>query len=73
MTITDSRKEEGHQFKDSGTALTAHILTPSGLWTQQDVPITILRHKLSRVYAAPLEERLQPLYNTPLSKYETIN
>lgn len=44
-----------------------------GLWTQQDVPITILRHKLSRVYAAPPEERLKPFYNTPPSKYETID
>lgn len=44
-----------------------------GLWTQQDVPITILRHKLSRVYAAPPEERLKPFYNSPPSKYETID
>ncbi|KAK1386484.1 Photosynthetic NDH subcomplex B 2 [Heracleum sosnowskyi] len=44
-----------------------------GLWTVQDVPITILRNKLSRVYTAPPAERLKPFYNTPPSKYETID
>uniref|UniRef100_A0A0F7GZM2 Photosynthetic NDH subcomplex B 2 n=1 Tax=Hypseocharis bilobata TaxID=253189 RepID=A0A0F7GZM2_9ROSI len=44
-----------------------------GSWTLQDVPITILKHKLSRVYAAPPKERLKDVYNTPPSKYETID
>ncbi|XP_059668205.1 photosynthetic NDH subunit of subcomplex B 2, chloroplastic [Cornus florida] len=44
-----------------------------GVWTVQDVPITILNNKLSRVYAAPPTERLKAFYNTPPSKYETID
>ena len=44
-----------------------------GSWTQQDVPYTILKNKLSRVYAAPPKERLKPIYNTPPSKYETLD
>ena len=44
-----------------------------GSWTQQDVPFTILKNKLSRVYAAPPEERLKAFYNTPPSKYETLD
>ncbi|KAA8519048.1 hypothetical protein F0562_016178 [Nyssa sinensis] len=44
-----------------------------GVWTAQDVPITILKNKLSRVYAAPPTERLKGFYNTPPSKYETID
>ncbi|KAI3706521.1 hypothetical protein L6452_24321 [Arctium lappa] len=44
-----------------------------GIWSVQDVPITILKHKLSRVYSAPLEERSKEFYNTPPSKYETID
>ncbi|XVF06225.1 hypothetical protein REPUB_Repub06bG0029200 [Reevesia pubescens] len=44
-----------------------------GVWTKQDVPITILKNKLSRVYAAPPSERLKSIYNTPPSKYETLD
>ncbi|KAL5539985.1 hypothetical protein UlMin_042539 [Ulmus minor] len=44
-----------------------------GQWTSQDVPFTILKDKLSRVYAAPPQERLKPFYNTPPSKYETLD
>lgn len=44
-----------------------------GLWTPQDVPFTILKHRLSRVYAAPPKERLKAIYNTPPSKYETLD
>uniref|UniRef100_A0A5B7BHU2 Photosynthetic NDH subunit of subcomplex B 2, chloroplastic n=1 Tax=Davidia involucrata TaxID=16924 RepID=A0A5B7BHU2_DAVIN len=44
-----------------------------GVWTVQDVPITILKNKLSRVYTAPPTERLKGFYNTPPSKYETID
>lgn len=44
-----------------------------GVWTDQDVPFTILKNKLSRVYAAPPEERLKAIYNTPPSKYETLD
>jgi hypothetical protein len=42
-------------------------------WTVQDVPFTILKNKLSRVYAVPPEERLKGFYNTPPSKYETLD
>nr|XP_043631189.1 photosynthetic NDH subunit of subcomplex B 2, chloroplastic [Erigeron canadensis] len=44
-----------------------------GVWSVQDVPITILKHKLSRVYGTPLEERLKECYNTIPSKYETLD
>ncbi|XP_021898121.1 photosynthetic NDH subunit of subcomplex B 2, chloroplastic isoform X1 [Carica papaya] len=44
-----------------------------GSWTVQDVPMTILKNKLSRVYAAPPSERLKAIYNTPPSKYETLD
>ncbi|KAK6945437.1 hypothetical protein RJ641_026539 [Dillenia turbinata] len=44
-----------------------------GTWSVQDVPFTILRHKLSRVYTAPPPERLKRFYNTAPSKYETID
>ncbi|KAK9072691.1 hypothetical protein SSX86_009126 [Deinandra increscens subsp. villosa] len=44
-----------------------------GVWSVQDVPITILKHKLSRVYGTPLEERLKEFYNTIPSKYETLD
>ncbi|XWS64621.1 hypothetical protein CRYUN_Cryun05aG0018800 [Craigia yunnanensis] len=44
-----------------------------GVWTKQDVPIAILKNKLSRVYAAPPSERLKEIYNTPPSKYETLD
>ncbi|KAJ9131914.1 hypothetical protein P3X46_034816 [Hevea brasiliensis] len=44
-----------------------------GTWTVQDVPFTILKNKFSRVYAAPPQERLKPIYNTPPSKYETLD
>lgn len=44
-----------------------------GVWSVQDVPITILKHKLSRVYGTPLEERVKEFYNTIPSKYETLD
>ncbi|KAF2306951.1 hypothetical protein GH714_022700 [Hevea brasiliensis] len=44
-----------------------------GTWTVQDVPFSILKNKFSRVYAAPPQERLKPIYNTPPSKYETLD
>lgn len=44
-----------------------------GSWTSQEVPYTILKNKLSRVYAAPPNERLKSIYNTPPSKYETLD
>lgn len=44
-----------------------------GVWTVQDIPVTILSNKLSRVYAAPPTERVKAFYNTPPSKYETLD
>ncbi|XP_021738266.1 photosynthetic NDH subunit of subcomplex B 2, chloroplastic-like [Chenopodium quinoa] len=44
-----------------------------GQWTTQDVPITILKDKFSRVYTAPPSERSKRFYRTPPSKYETID
>ncbi|KAI3471487.1 hypothetical protein Pfo_028137 [Paulownia fortunei] len=34
----------------------------SGVWTVQDVPITVLKHKLSRVYAAPPQQNDQKYF-----------
>ncbi|KAI4350371.1 hypothetical protein L6164_004833 [Bauhinia variegata] len=45
----------------------------SGSWVKQDVPITLLENKMSRIYAAPPTERSKPFYNTPPSNYETID
>nr|GMD44874.1 photosynthetic NDH subunit of subcomplex B 2, chloroplastic [Ipomoea batatas] len=45
----------------------------SGVWAVQDVPITVLRHKMSRVYAVPPAERSKGFYNTLPSKYETLD
>ncbi|KAJ6847911.1 photosynthetic NDH subunit of subcomplex B 2, chloroplastic [Iris pallida] len=44
-----------------------------GLWTVEDDMYTILRGKLSRVYAAPPEERTKRIYRTPPSKFQTID
>lgn len=44
-----------------------------GSWTVQDDPYIMLRNKMSRVYAAPPTERLKAFYDTPPSKYETID
>lgn len=42
-------------------------------WAVEDDLYTILRGKLSRVYTAPPEERAKRIYNTPPSKYTTID
>jgi hypothetical protein len=44
-----------------------------GSWTKQGVPITLLENKMSRVFAAPPEERSKAFYNTLPSKYEIID
>ncbi|GAA0186319.1 hypothetical protein LIER_33607 [Lithospermum erythrorhizon] len=44
-----------------------------GEWAVQDVPITVLKHKLSRVYGAPPEERLKGFYQSTPSKYDFID
>ncbi|KAL3844758.1 hypothetical protein ACJIZ3_002161 [Penstemon smallii] len=44
-----------------------------GEWSVQDVPITVLKHKLSRVYAVPPEQRSKPFHRTTPSKYESID
>ncbi|OIT04411.1 PREDICTED: photosynthetic NDH subunit of subcomplex B 2, chloroplastic [Nicotiana attenuata] len=44
-----------------------------GIWSAQDVPITVLKHKLSRLYSVPPEERAKEFYNSIPSKYETID
>lgn len=45
----------------------------AGKWCQQSVPFTIMENKISRVYAAPPSERSKAFYNTPPSKYETVD
>uniref|UniRef100_A0A0F7GXY3 Photosynthetic NDH subcomplex B 2 n=1 Tax=Geranium maderense TaxID=28964 RepID=A0A0F7GXY3_9ROSI len=44
-----------------------------GSWIRQDGHVTNLQNKMSRIYAAPPKERLKGIYNTPPSKYETID
>uniref|UniRef100_A0A0F7GY13 Photosynthetic NDH subcomplex B 2 n=1 Tax=Geranium incanum TaxID=1158081 RepID=A0A0F7GY13_9ROSI len=44
-----------------------------GSWKLQDGDVTNLQNKMSRIYAAPPKERLKGIYNTPPSKYETID
>ncbi|XP_058204782.1 photosynthetic NDH subunit of subcomplex B 2, chloroplastic-like [Rhododendron vialii] len=44
-----------------------------GVWTTQDVPITILKNKLSRVYSVPPSERSKQFYTTAPTKYETLD
>lgn len=44
-----------------------------GIWSTQDVPFTVLQHKLSRLYSVPPEERAKEFYNSIPSKYETID
>ncbi|PKU87664.1 hypothetical protein MA16_Dca009836 [Dendrobium catenatum] len=42
-------------------------------WKVEDNLYTILKQKLSRVYAAPPSERMKRIYNTSPSKYQTID
>lgn len=44
-----------------------------GVWSVQEAPITVLKHKLSRVYAAPVEQRSDPFHARAPSKYEAID
>ena len=44
-----------------------------GSWTVQDDPYIMLKNKMSRIYTAPPTERLKAFYDTPPSKYETID
>ncbi|ONK68970.1 uncharacterized protein A4U43_C05F17930 [Asparagus officinalis] len=44
-----------------------------GSWKVEDDMYIMLRSKISRVYAAPPEERLKRIYNTAPSKFETID
>lgn len=44
-----------------------------GIWCTQDVPITVLKHKLSRLYSVPPQEKAKEFYNSIPSKYETID
>lgn len=44
-----------------------------GVWTVEDNLYTILKKKVSRVYAAPPEERKKRIYSTAPSKFTTID
>lgn len=44
-----------------------------GVWVKEEDVYTMLRRKVSRVYAAPPSERLKRIYNTPPSKFQTID
>ncbi|KAM0890076.1 hypothetical protein ACQ4PT_027270 [Festuca glaucescens] len=44
-----------------------------GAWTVEENLYTILKKKVSRVYAAPPEERKKRIYNTAPSKFTTID
>ncbi|KAL7138687.1 hypothetical protein ABFS83_10G180300 [Erythranthe nasuta] len=47
--------------------------TKPGVWTVQDVPITVLKNKLSRVYSASPAERSKDFHRSAPSKYEVID
>lgn len=44
-----------------------------GVWTVEEDHYTILKKKVSRVYAAPPEERKKRVYSTAPSKFTTID
>ncbi|GFP84173.1 hypothetical protein PHJA_000561000 [Phtheirospermum japonicum] len=44
-----------------------------GVWAVQDEPITVLKHRLCRVYAAPPDDRSNAFHRRAPSKYETID
>lgn len=44
-----------------------------GVWTAQDVPITVLKNKLTRLYGASPDERSKQFHRTVPSKYEIID
>ncbi|CAN6302221.1 unnamed protein product [Urochloa humidicola] len=44
-----------------------------GVWTVEEDMYTVLKKKVSRVYAAPPEERKKRVYNTAPSKFTTID
>jgi hypothetical protein len=44
-----------------------------GVWTVEEDQYTILKKKVSRVYAAPPEERKKRIYSTAPSKFTTID
>ncbi|KAH7512872.1 hypothetical protein FEM48_Zijuj12G0136300 [Ziziphus jujuba var. spinosa] len=75
-TISSSKSKMGQQSKVFKAVLTAHTYKPEkkpGLWTSQDVSFTILKNKLSRVYAAPPKAILKAFYDKSPSKYETLD
>lgn len=45
----------------------------TGEWGIQNVPYTVLKHKLSRVYSAPPSERSKEFYNTLPSNYDILD
>ncbi|WOL03117.1 photosynthetic NDH subunit of subcomplex B 2, chloroplastic [Canna indica] len=67
LSQADAMKPEPSSWFGSGNGKEAKD------WTVEDDLYTILRGKLSRVYAAPPEERVKRIYNTPPSKYTTID
>ncbi|MED6158379.1 hypothetical protein PIB30_032238 [Stylosanthes scabra] len=69
LTPADATKSEPPGWLSFG----AEPEPKPGTWGQQDLSLTLLENKMSRVYAAPLSERSKPFYNTPPSKYETID
>jgi len=44
-----------------------------GVWIVEEDQYTILKKKVSRVYAAPPEERKKRIYSTAPSKFTTID
>ncbi|GAU48461.1 hypothetical protein TSUD_324110 [Trifolium subterraneum] len=69
LTPSEAIKSESPRLISFG----AEPEVKQGSWTKQEVPITLLENKMSRVFAAPLEERSKAFYNTLPSKYEIID
>ncbi|KAK7290624.1 hypothetical protein RIF29_05179 [Crotalaria pallida] len=69
LTPAEATKSEPHRWLSFG----AEPEPKPGTWTKQELSLTLLENKMSRVYAAPPKERSKAFYHTPPSKYETID
>ncbi|KAK9922804.1 hypothetical protein M0R45_031250 [Rubus argutus] len=77
---TDSSKAKGGiglVLNDVSEAGSKGSLLSTSEWTVKDVDSDSIdamqKYMMSRVYAAPPKERLKAIYNTPPSKYDTLD
>ncbi|KAL8142858.1 hypothetical protein V2J09_015890 [Rumex salicifolius] len=64
---------EAMKADDAGLFSFAPEPLKPGVWTEQDERVTVLKHKLSRVYSSPPSERANAFHRTIPSKFETID